>query len=528
MARKFNTAGPNQSDTHYTLPPLARIDLREILGLIEDRRYFLLHAPRQTGKTSCLLALRDHLNKLGTYRCVFANVEAAQALRENVERAMLVIGAEYATRVQETLGDDSLLSALPELRQAGEEPLLNRLLSRHAAADPRPLVVFFDEVDTLIGDTLISFLRQLRAGYDKRPAQFPQTVVLCGVRDVRDYRIYSSATKEIVTGGSAFHIKAESLRLGDFTREDIVALYGQHTSETGQVFEPGVVDRAFELTQGQPWLANALAHELTWSMRENRDRSRRLTLEMLEEAKERLILRRDTHLDQLAARLEEERVRGVIEPMLCSEDLERAVSPDDIQYVVDLGLARRGPVGLEISNPVYREVVPRELSWVQQLNLESRFQVAWYVRPDGRLDLDKLLSSFQEFFREHSEHWLERFQYKEAGPQLILQAFLQRVVNGGGRIEREYGMGRGRTDLLVIWPVVKPTQKAVIELKIVRKQPEKALAEGLEQTVAYMDRCGTQEAHLLLFDRRPDRTWDERIFRREEAHAGKRVVVWGV
>ena len=143
------------------------------------------------------------------------------------------------------------------LAQPGPLGSLGGLLTAWAANSDRPLVLLFDEVDTLVGDTLISVLRQVRSGYTDRPAGFPQSIVLCGVRDIRDYRIHG--TKEIITGGSAFNIKAESLRLGDFTRADVEKLYAQHTEETGQRFEPAVIDLVWDLTQGQPWLVNALA-----------------------------------------------------------------------------------------------------------------------------------------------------------------------------------------------------------------------------------------------------------------------------
>jgi hypothetical protein len=142
--------------------------------------------------------------------------------------------------------------------------------------------------------------------------------------------------------------------------------------------------------------------------------------------------------------------------------------------------------------------------------------------------MESLLSAFQEFFREHSEHWVERFQYKEAGPQLLLQAFLQRIVNTGGRVEREYGLGRMRTDLLVVWRYDGGLQKLVIELKILHKSLERTVAEGLEQISAYMDRCGADEGHLVIFDRSKEKTWDEKIFQREEEYQGKMVKVWGM
>ena len=136
--------------------------------------------------------------------------------------------------------------------------------------------------------------------------------------------------------------------------------------------------------------------------------------------------------------------------------------------------------------------MPRELTYAAQEGLVQ--DAAWYVNADGSLDVDKLLAAFQTFFREHSEHWIGRFDYAEAGPQLLLQAFLQRIVNGGGRIEREYGLGRGRTDLLIIWPTPSREDphaagRFVIECKVLRKSLEQTVRQGLEQTAGYMDRC---------------------------------------
>ncbi|MBL0700440.1 MAG: hypothetical protein JJV92_06120, partial [Desulfosarcina sp.] len=166
---------------------------------------------------------------------------------------------------------------------------------------------------------------------------------------------------------------------------------------------------------------------------------------------------------------------------------------------------------LQIANRIYREVIPRELTYSTQLTISE--DPKWYVKDDGTLDMEKLLLNFQEFFREHSEHWVERFQYREAGPQLLMQAFLQRIVNSGGRVEREYGLGRMRTDLLVIWPLIiqgldqkaeitkSGAQKIVIELKILYKTLARTISDGLAQTAAYMDKCAAGEGHLVVFDR---------------------------
>jgi len=526
--RFFNTAGPVNCEKHYCLRPIERFNLKEILSLIDQEKYFILHAPRQTGKTSCLLALMKYLNDLGQYRCLYMNVEAAQGAREDVKRGVRAMLNEMALRARIHLNDHFITDIWPDiLSTSGEDNALSEVFTQWAANDSKSAVLLIDEIDALIGDTLISVLRQIRAGYDRRPSKFPRSIVLCGVRDIRDYRIHSDKEKSIITGGSAFNIKAKSLRLGNFTQEEVYALLQEHVKETGQVVEDDAQSLIWEYTMGQPWLVNALAYEVCFETNEGGDRSKPVTRDMIVQARENLILRRETHLDQLADKLREDRVRRVIGPVLEGTSLEN-IPRDDIQYILDLGLITRSDSGLEISNAIYREIIPRELTMITQYNLEPLYQTSWYVLPDGCLDMDGLFTAFQEFFRENSEIWLERFDYKEAGPQLLLQAFLQRIVNSGGRIDREYGLGRKRTDLLVIWNHDRDVQKVVIELKILYKSLERTISEGLEQTAAYMDKCGTTDGHLIIFNRNPEKKWNEKIFRQDKMYEGKKIRVWGM
>ncbi|MCY4484423.1 MAG: AAA family ATPase [Spirochaetaceae bacterium] len=529
--RKFNTEGPIIAKDHYHVPPLQRVDLAEILELIRDKRYFVMHAPRQTGKTSALLALRDllHSGAAGDFRCVYVNVEAAQAMRENVEPAMRVILGALASRAR-SVGDDYLYDTFPDILAKFGSGALAEALTRWCEAAAQPVVLLIDEVDALIGDTLIAVLRQLRAGYDLRPSGFPQSVVLCGVRDVRDYRIRSSSENAMVLGGSAFNVKAESLRVGDFTEAEVHALLAQHTEETGQPFTPEALATVWRQTRGQPWLVNALCRRACFGSESDRDRSRAITAEALLAAQEHLILSRVTHLDQLADKLRENRVRRVVEPLLSGASEDESSTPD-LEYARDLGLIAQDTPP-RIANPIYAEVVPRELTHAVQEKL--LYEAAWYVAPDGGLDLDKLLGAFQSFFREHSEHLVARFDYAEAGPQLLLQAFLQRIVNGGGRIEREYGLGRGRTDLLILWPQAGPsaphaTCRFVVECKVLHRSLERTVRDGLAQTAGYMDRCAAQSGHLVVFDRTEGKPWQDKIFRREEtAENGRAITVWGM
>ncbi len=533
--RFFNTAGPVKCHKHYCLPPLERFDLENIVSLIEQEKYFVLHAPRQVGKTTYLLALMEHLNQSGQYHSLYINVEVGQSAREDVSQAMQAILGELAERAELILNDTFLMEQYDTLLHFGPAKALNTALTRWAKATSKPLVLLIDEIDSLVGDTLISVLRQLRAGYDKRPDLFPQSVILCGLRDVRDYRLHTNKTKAGITsgGGSPFNIKAESLRLGGFNQTEVETLYQQHTEETGQKFKKEALTLVWELTQGQPWLANALGYEVCFRTKANRDRNKLITTEMIEAAKERLIQRRETHLDQLLDKLKQGRVRRVMSPIIRGLDFDNTVQRDDIEYVMDLGLIKRTQMGLQIANLIYQEVIPRELSYTVQLNLESHIQPGWYIAENGQLDMNKIMAAFQQFFRQNSESWVERFEYKEAGPQLLMQAFLQRIVNSGGRLEREYGLGRARTDLLVIWPHPGGVQKAVaqqvvIELKIRYGKIEKTIAEGLKQTWKYMDKCGTTEGHLVIFDRDKKKPWQKKIFVRTEQYEGQLIKVWGM
>ncbi|MGB0384364.1 MAG: AAA-like domain-containing protein [Ardenticatenaceae bacterium] len=525
--RFFNTAGPVKGEDHYCLPPLERFDLFEIEMLIAQKKYFVLHAPRQTGKTSYLLALSDHLNEQGKYNCLYFNVEGAQTARENVAEGMQAILTEIGSWAKRRLKDPFVEGIWPGmLARSGPHAVLGQVLTEWSQNSAKPLILLIDEIDSLVGDTLVAVLRQLRAGYPERPDLFPQSVILCGVRDVRDYRL-EFAGQEKTTDGSAFNIKAKSLRLGNFTQNEIETLYAEHTSDTGQSFESEALALVWELTSGQPWLVNALAYEVCFEMKEGRDRSKPIRVEMINDAKERLILRRETHLDQLTEKLRQERVRRVIGPILAGSSRPDLIPEDDILYVRDLGLIRTDRGHIEIANRIYQEVIPRALTYSTQLTITH--QTAWYVAPDGWLDMDKLLEAFQEFFRENSEVWIQRFrEYHEAGPHLLLQAFLQRVVNSGGRVEREYALGSERTDLLVTWFHPAGRQRVVIELKIRYKGLKKTLKKALPQTYAYMDRSKTDEGHLVIFDRTKKKSWDEKIYKRSESYQGKAITVWGV
>jgi hypothetical protein len=355
------------------------------------------------------------------------------------------------------------------------------------------LVVFIDEIDSLQDEALMSVLRQLRDGFSDRPLGFPQSIGLIGLRDVRDYKVAAGGSERLNTA-SPFNIKVRSFTLRNFNAVELAELYSQHTEETGQIFTPDAIELAFELTQGQPWLVNALAKEVVEE--QVLDRSVNITASHIRIAKELLIRRQDTHLDSLSEKLLEARVRRVLEPMLGGQEMG-VTTNDDRQYLIDLGLLRREPSGgLVVSNPIYREILPRILAQSAQDNL-PQISPSWLTAA-GELDLEALRSAFMAFWLQHGEPLLNSASYHEIAPHLVLMAFLHRVVNGGGTLEREYAIGRDRMDLCLRYGAVT----LGIEIKVQRDDRRNQLVRGLEQIDGYLARLGLESGWLVIFDRR--------------------------
>jgi hypothetical protein len=284
----------------------------------------------------------------------------------------------------------------------------------------------------------------------------------------------------------------------------VAELYGQHTADTGQEFTPAAVKRAVELTAGQPWLVNALAREIVDEMAV--PVSEPIAVDDVEEARERLIRARATHLDSLAARLAEPRVRRVLEPVLAGTLPELDPYDDDLSYTRDLGLVAP-TLPVRIANPIYREVIARVLTANSEAQVIADPRA--FVRPDGRLDFGLMLAEFAEFWCEHADVLVRGVVYHEVAPQLVFMAFLQRVVNGGGYVDREYGVGRGRIDLLVRWPFTgsdgkRSWQREAIELKVRRAGDTDPARRALGQLDGYLDRLSLPTGTLVIFDRRPE------------------------
>jgi hypothetical protein len=521
VARYFNTTGPCIPHMHYMLPPADRLIGASLDRYIRDQLYWVLHAPRQTGKTTFLQSWMREINSGTEAIACYVSVERCQGVTE-VERAMPAI--------RDAIRDYSQAFGVPvpAVAEVAPESMLAAIaINWSVLCAPKPLVVLFDEVDLLEGPAMISFLRQLRGGFASRGVgRFPVSIALVGLRHQRDYLAHSREGIP-VNPGSPFNIKEDSITIGSFTRTDVATLVGQHTADTGQVFGPDALQRIWNYSAGQPWLVNALAKECVLRIAPT-GKVDTIGAGHVDRATERLIASRATHIDALGQRLREARVRRVVQPILTGASDPLMAGDDAFLFCQDLGLVAIGDDGSPcIANAIYREVLARELSYGMQMAIPPP-EFHW-KRDDGGIDIDALMAAFQKFWRRHAEIWEEKADYTEAFPHLLLMAFLQRIVNSGGTIHREYAAGRGRIDLMVDYA----GRRSIIEIKLVHPADGRQATrdEGLRQIARYDDNIGADSLHLVIFDRRPEfrvKPWEERLAREDGATAaGKPVaVIW--
>ena len=523
MKRFFNVAGPCVEGEHYMLSPVERCT--DIFSLIEQRNYFVIHAARQTGKTTLLISLAMELEATGNYHPLYVSLESVQGIDER-EEGIRAIARCIINRATETEWMHVEHKDLPGPEENGVNDAVRILIMRLCKALDRPLVLLFDEVDCLHNGTLITFLRQIREGYITRTmSPFAHSLALVGMRDVRDYKVSVRDGKKTLGSASPFNIKTKSLSLRNFTHDEIAALYAQHTADTSQVFPVDVIEWVFDQTQGQPWLVNAIAREMVMETGKS-DPTVELTLPMAKEAVQHIILRRETHIDSLLERLKEARVRHCIEPMLLGHEQTVDPTSDDISYVLDMGLCRVEKNRLMPANPIYAEVIGRTLSWRSQYYMgEARmpFTLERFGTAEGGLDMNAMMREFQQFWRENSDVWIEKYEYKEAAPHLILMAFLQRVLNGGGHIVREFAAGRKRMDLIVELNEFRYP----VEIKL--RYSDKTQDEGIKQLSGYLETLGLDEGWLVIFDRHEKVSWDQKIYWHDEQTAdGRNIHVCGM
>ena len=523
MARWFNIGGPCNPADNYMLSAMER--LPEVASLVRKRQCFVVHAPRQCGKTTAFLAFANEVNAKGEAVAMYCSLETVQEFPKAADGIPKVCACLRNAVRGLPLLEKFALNDWPVSRMSAEEVIVSgvqQTLGRMAEVVEKPLIVLFDEVDCLGGETLITFLRQLRNGKIDmgKGVPFVSSVALIGMCDIRDYKAKIRPDSETLGSASPFNVITKAMTLRSFTEDEVRALYRQHTDETGQVFEEEALEKAWEYSQGQPYLVNALAR---WCVEEihHEDFSKPVTGADMDAAKEKIIRERGTHLDSLMERMKESRVRSIVEPVMLGGTVNRDELSDDLRYVLDLGILVEYEGSLVPANPMYAEIIGRYLSWGTQQDVRMKVPENPWVREDG-LDMAGIMAAFQQFWRENACEDAVPFGYREAYPHLVLQAFLQRVINGGGQILREMALGRGRLDLGVHF------RGAVYAVEVkTRTLYEKSREKAHQQVLGYMDRLGVPEGWLVVVDADLTKPWEDKISSEDLQLDGKTIHVVG-
>ena len=218
--------------------------------------------------------------------------------------------------------------------------------------------------------------------------------------------------------------------------------------------------------------------------------------------------------------MREPRVRRIVEPLISGDRADVSYNDEDYRYVIDLGLLRVDRGALVPANPMYAEIIGRYLSRSEQDAMIRSVPETPWVKDNG-LDMAGLMAAFQQFWRENSGADRDIMGYRESVPHLVLMSFLQRITNVGGHINREMAVGTGRLDLCVEFR----GGRYAIEVKTSSNfQGEKSYA----QCAKYLDSLNLKEGWMPIFEKSKEKSWDEKIYSRDEIVDGKTIHIIGL
>ncbi|MDR1656185.1 MAG: AAA-like domain-containing protein [Deltaproteobacteria bacterium] len=431
--------------------------------MINGEYYFVFHAPRQSGKTTFFDALTNKTNSNNSFYAINCSLATLQNVTdENIAMSRVISQLNIAMRssqVKSIKRKAYSFNSLPGMDAPDSKVLI--ILNHLCLALDRDLVVIFDEVDCLSGPALLTFLSQIRDGYNLRHRpnnKFPSSLALVGRSNIiKNFTSQNYSEEQSDALASSFNILADSMTLANFTHSEIKTLYHQHTEATGQVFEDEAIERVWYWSEGQPWLVNALAWQVIEKELEN-DYSVAISEQLIDQAADGLFKRQDAHLGTLLTRLKEPRVIKVMQPVFAgTQSLASSVTDDDVQYCKDLGLVVSDDLEqLRPANPIYRQAMARYIS----IDLQKIFPVipqGMWIK-DDRLLVNKLLDEYRLIWQEYSASLAKQFKdnlavkYDEATHVFMLYAFLLRSSTGHNiRWEMKYAEGRGSVDICGIY-----------------------------------------------------------------------------
>jgi hypothetical protein len=488
MFEDSGTVDPKMS-YHVELENVANTKGQDIKTLVDLGRYFSIFAPRQSGKTTFFEDFCLGLEKDPAYVALLLSFQTYKNLDK--QRFYQLIQKDLYNQLMNRLNavncrkldairaylDSHNLTDHISFSELFEE--LNRII------EFKKIVIFIDEFDGIPVSELENFLttlRELYQKYKKRTDKALYSVGLVGIRNI---------TKLIVGGVSPFNI-ADQVKLPPFTLKNVRDLYTQYTEETNQPFTDEAIKKVHEETAGQPWLVNRIGTILTINIKP--ETTAPITEEDVEKAIGILLYEENSHFDNITEKAKQYKETFVD---VVFDGVEYIPGDEEQSLLLTHGLIKAEGKNVHVSNPIYKKRFTR--TFFRESGAIVDVSVKGYFRPDGLLNMEAILSDFEEYIIQIgvSAFYQSQKPYEKTG-QFLLTAWLYQFVEGRkGELRYEAPSGLGRMDILLIYQ----GHKYIIETKINRSHGDRALNKAIDQLCGkYLLTEQVDEGYVVIFD----------------------------
>ncbi|MDE0634985.1 MAG: AAA-like domain-containing protein [Candidatus Poribacteria bacterium] len=511
--RRFGTQGPVNPQEHYVVSRTEEI--ADYIKRVEQGKYVVLFAPRQTGKTTFFQAALDALT-VGTVTNT-AGTQSESASKFNYFPIQLNFDVYKNTSVTEFYDNlyQDICEEIEKLFQRRDETqpealsqlLANTKLTNHHAMrrffrhlerllTHQKFVIIIDEFDGIPQAALSDFLHTLRHIYISGKPRCPHSVGIVGVKSIAQLNYDRSI--------SPFNIQDE-FHLPNFTPEQVQELLGQYMDEVGQSFALEVITSIHKQTAGQPVLVNRFAQILTEEL--DIPKTESITLAHFSKAHAQLLEEDNTNFTHLLTNIRRDpRFEKLLMRIMEREDgVDFNLRSDVISELATYGVIARGVDGMcEIVNPIYLYCILQAFKAVvngledEYLSEGNSEGFLGYLTPAGHIDMQPLLDNFRDFITRVGFRILQvpDTPQESVGRHLLLAYLDQFVKIIGGFMHIEVQTGRGRMDIII----THNQQKYIVETKIWRG--DNRYQAGKKQLAVYLNTEGVKTGYYIVFDHR--------------------------
>jgi len=500
---------------HVELENVVNTKNQDIKTMVDMGRYFSIFAPRQSGKTTFFKGFSSKLEKDPAYVSIFLSFQAYknvdrqrfyQLIQKEVYNQLInrlnAVNCSKRDAVKVCLDSHNLTDHI-SLSELFEE--LNRII------EFKKIVIFIDEFDGIPINELENFLTTLRELYQKYKERTDKALYSVGLVGIRNI------TKLIVGGVSPFNI-ADQVKLPPFTLKNVRDLYAQYTEETNQVFTEESVKKVFDETAGQPWLVNRLGTILTVDIKPQTTDP--ITAEDVEKAVEILLYEENSHFDNISEKAKQYKETFI---NIVFDGVEYIPGDEEQSLLLTHGLIKAEGKNIRVSNPVYKKRFTK--TFFRESGAIVDVSVRGYFRPDGLLNMEAILSDFEEYIMQIGVNafYASQKPYEKTGQFLLTAWLYQFVEQGKGELSFEVSTGLGRIDILLIYQ----GRKYIVETKINRSSFERTAGKAIDQLCSkYLLTERANEGYVVIFD--PKTTVGELCTPQERLVQGKKILIFNI